>query len=173
MFALHIMWCLFNTVLIAHTARGQVNLTMKSNHVSRSLLIQVMLREQVYDKRLPPNFDKDLPTRVNVSLDFNSFDSIDEMNMEFGVNLVVEQEWIDHRLHFYNLIDSEVLELDVKMMDELWVPDIYISNEKNITQSLMSHATSKIPDGSADLLPSFAKLCLYRKKATIPLERQP
>lgn len=52
---------------------------------------------------------------------------------EFGVNLVVEQEWIDHRLLFYNLIDTEVLELDAKMMDELWVPDIYISNEKVAT----------------------------------------
>lgn len=113
--------------------QAQHNITRKEGHVKRSELIQVLLREQDYDKRLPPNFDKDLPTNVIVSLDFNSFDSIDEMNMEFGVNLVVEQEWIDHRLLFYNLIDTEVLELDAKMMDELWVPDIYISNEKVAT----------------------------------------
>ncbi|GAB1601624.1 glycine receptor subunit alpha-3-like [Argonauta hians] len=133
MMGLCLIWCLCCSTLVIRSVAAQMNITRKDNLVTRSLLIQVMLREQAYDKRLPPNFDKDLPTRVNVSLDFNSFDSIDEMNMEFGVNLVVEQEWIDNRLHFYGLIDSEVLELDVKMMDELWVPDIYISNEKVAT----------------------------------------
>ena len=40
------------------------------------------------------------------------------------------QEWIDSRLQFHGLIPAEYLELDSKLMEKFWVPDLYFSNEK-------------------------------------------
>ena len=49
---------------------------------------------------------------------------------DFSVNAFVTQEWNDSRLQFHGLITAEYLELDSKLINEFWVPDLYISNEK-------------------------------------------
>ena len=49
---------------------------------------------------------------------------------DFSLNAFVTQEWNDSRLQFYGLISAEYLELDSKLIDKFWVPDLYFSNEK-------------------------------------------
>ena len=44
--------------------------------------------------------------------------------------MFIQQEWQDSRLAFFGLIDSPYLELDSKLMNLIWVPDLYITNEK-------------------------------------------
>lgn len=44
--------------------------------------------------------------------------------------MFIQQEWVDSRLQFYGLIDSDYLELDSKLIDLIWVPDLYVTNEK-------------------------------------------
>nr|KAG5693731.1 hypothetical protein BaRGS_002114 [Batillaria attramentaria] len=54
-----------------------------------------------------------------------------QFKIEFTTDLVIEQRWTDDRLKFYDLVDASFLELDTRMMTHVWVPDLYISNEKH------------------------------------------
>ncbi|VDI32043.1 Hypothetical predicted protein [Mytilus galloprovincialis] len=83
-----------------------------------------------YDNRITPNFEKNIPTEVEVSLFINSIDSISEETMDFTMNTFVQQEWKDPRLDFHGFIDVEYLELDAGLIKEIWVPDLYFTNEK-------------------------------------------
>ncbi|KAL5007872.1 hypothetical protein ScPMuIL_016678 [Solemya velum] len=95
---------------------------------TRTEFVQALLGD--YDSRIPPNFEKKTPTFVNVHLYINSIDSINEQTMDFTIDALVHQEWYDTRLKFYNLIQAEYLELDSRLMREIWVPDLYFANEK-------------------------------------------
>ena len=44
--------------------------------------------------------------------------------------MFVRQSWYDKRLQFSSAHGFERLELGSKMMDGIWVPDLYILNEK-------------------------------------------
>ncbi|XP_060556702.1 glycine receptor subunit alpha-3-like, partial [Ruditapes philippinarum] len=102
---------------------------LKGNYgQKRQDFIQALLED--YDSRIPPNFEKDYPCEVNVSLYINSIDSIDEQKMDFTLSTFVSQEWIDTRLSFRNLILADYLELDSRLMENVWVPDLYVRNEK-------------------------------------------
>ncbi|XP_041357755.1 glycine receptor subunit alpha-2-like [Gigantopelta aegis] len=70
------------------------------------------------------------PCEVSVKLFINSFDSVSETQMEFTTNIIIDQRWRDRRLQFLRLIDAQYLELDTKLMDRVWVPDLFIVNEK-------------------------------------------
>ncbi|XP_033752004.1 glycine receptor subunit alpha-2-like [Pecten maximus] len=94
---------------------------------TREEFIQALLID--YDSRIQPNFENDSYTDVNVSLFINSVDSISEQTMDLQLNMFIQQEWIDARLQFYDLI-SGYLELDSKLIDLIWVPDLYVTNEK-------------------------------------------
>ncbi|OWF35391.1 glycine receptor subunit alphaZ1-like [Mizuhopecten yessoensis] len=83
-----------------------------------------------YDNRIPPNFEKNNYTEVEVSLFINSIDSISEKTMDYTMNMFIQQEWYDPRLQFFGLIDSTYLELDSKLINDVWVPDLYFTNEK-------------------------------------------
>lgn len=49
---------------------------------------------------------------------------------DYSVEMFLTEEWYDERLHFSNSTDSERLEVDSKMMDNVWVPDVFFRNEK-------------------------------------------
>ncbi|XP_076446393.1 glycine receptor subunit alpha-4-like [Babylonia areolata] len=83
-----------------------------------------------YDNAVPPDFDLGQHTNVEVALYINSIDSINEQTMDFSMNAFVTQVWRDSRLQFYGLIPAEYLELDSKLISKFWVPDLYVSNEK-------------------------------------------
>nr|KAG5711683.1 hypothetical protein BaRGS_016865 [Batillaria attramentaria] len=51
--------------------------------------------------------------------------------MDYSVEMFLTQEWQDERLHFANLTDSKWLEVDSKLMNSVWVPDVYFRNEKS------------------------------------------
>lgn len=96
--------------------------------IMKTDFIQAMFEE--YDSSLPPNFESNESTKVNMSLYVNSIDSISEQSMDFTINAFIEQEWCDPRLIFYGMIMDEYFELDSKFMVRVWVPDLYFTNEK-------------------------------------------
>ncbi|KAL8566714.1 hypothetical protein ACOMHN_050362 [Nucella lapillus] len=95
-------------------------------------LLNSLLRKEKYDSRVPPDYEKNVPTNVTISILLLSFNSVSETRMDYSVELFLTQEWIDERLHFAN-ISSELkwLEVDSKMMADVWVPDVYFRNEKS------------------------------------------
>ena len=52
------------------------------------------------------------------------------MFQDFTLGMFVRQEWVDTRLRFLNLISADSLELDSRLMESVWVPDLYFRNEK-------------------------------------------
>ncbi|XP_048780299.1 glycine receptor subunit alpha-2-like isoform X2 [Ostrea edulis] len=96
--------------------------------IMRTDFIQAMFDE--YDSGIPPNFESNQSTKVNVGVYVNSIDSINEQSMDFTINAFVEQEWCDPRLEFYGMIKDDYFELDSKFMVKVWVPDLYFTNEK-------------------------------------------
>ena len=49
---------------------------------------------------------------------------------DYSVEVYLTMYWLDERLVFQNLSTSRWLEVDTKMMDRIWVPDVYFRNEK-------------------------------------------
>ncbi|XP_041359478.1 glycine receptor subunit alphaZ1-like [Gigantopelta aegis] len=96
---------------------------------TRTEFVKALLMD--YDNKIIPTFDRATPTEVDVSIFINSIDSISEQTMDFSLNAFVTQEWVDRRLRFLGLIDAEYLELDTKLMDDIWVPDLFFLNEKS------------------------------------------
>ncbi|XP_050417399.1 glycine receptor subunit alpha-1 [Patella vulgata] len=95
---------------------------------TRTEFVKAMLMD--YDNKVTPTFDLGTATKVDVALFINSIDSISETTMDFSLNAFVVQEWTDPRIQFHGLIDAPYLELDSKLIDDVWVPDLYFSNEK-------------------------------------------
>ena len=45
------------------------------------------------------------------------------------MSFYLRQQWNDHRLR-YNFSGIDVIEVNLNMMDAIWVPDVHIINEK-------------------------------------------
>lgn len=98
---------------------------------SRRSLLTHLLNDKNYDSRVPPDYEKNVPTNVSIRVHLLSFDSVSETTMDYSMELFLTQEWKDERLHFANLTDSRWLEVDSKLMKDVWVPDVYFRNEKS------------------------------------------
>ncbi|WAQ98674.1 GLRA3-like protein [Mya arenaria] len=83
-----------------------------------------------YDPRIPPNYEEDFPVKVLVQLHITNIDSISESNMDYSIGMFIRQNWNDTRLKYTALPHLNALELDSRIMDNVWVPDLFIANEK-------------------------------------------
>ncbi|KAK6173397.1 hypothetical protein SNE40_016856 [Patella caerulea] len=106
------------------------DLTNAANRVKRKAdFLKALLYD--YDYQIPPNYESDQPCNVTMKLFIESFHSISETDMQFVTDVIIEQRWVDPRLDFSGVIESPFFELDTKMMNRIWVPDLYIPNEKS------------------------------------------
>jgi anionic glutamate receptor len=67
------------------------------------------------------------PTVVTVNMFLRSIDMIDDIKMEYRLQVTVRQEWIDHRLKFEN---AEFVTIP-EDITRLWTPDLFFMNEKH------------------------------------------
>ncbi|XP_067663258.1 glycine receptor subunit alpha-2-like isoform X2 [Haliotis asinina] len=100
------------------------------NGLSRRELLDQILKKSSYDPRIPPDYERDEPTNVTLQIHVLSFDSINEGSMDYSINIYLREKWTDSRLAFMNYTKSDWLELDTRMLDHVWVPDVYFQNEK-------------------------------------------
>ncbi|KAL4230217.1 Glycine receptor subunit alpha-3 [Mactra antiquata] len=104
---------------------------------ARSSNIPISIRQETldkllekYDPRIAPNYEEDFPVKVLVQLHITNIDEISESAMEFNIGMFLRQTWNDSRLVYEALPNLRSLELDTKFMDRVWVPDLFILNEK-------------------------------------------
>ena len=57
---------------------------------------------------------------------------------EFSIGMFLRQTWNDTRLVYDRLPRLRSLELDTRMMDKIWVPDLFIANEKSASFHLVT-----------------------------------
>merc|ERR1712155_275376 len=90
----------------------------------------------VYDSQIRPKgvsanvTENDGPTRVTVNLFVRSFEKIDDVKMEFSVQITFRQLWNDNRLAFDDL-DGKIKYLTMTDSTKVWMPDSFFRNEKN------------------------------------------
>ncbi|XP_062578561.1 glycine receptor subunit alpha-2-like [Saccostrea cucullata] len=104
-----------------------------SQEMKRRDILNTLLSSAEYDPRIPPDYEKDIATEVDVQLFIISIDSINELSMDYTLNLFIRQTWMDPRLNFSHLSNISMLELDQKHIGDVWVPDTYFQNEKSAT----------------------------------------
>lgn len=81
--------------------------------------------------KAPPNSVTGEALIVDAELNIDSFDSINEANMDFTVGILLYLEWKDPRfVSWIKQGESNRVSFDYKSMERLWVPDIYFPNEK-------------------------------------------
>ncbi|KAK7096742.1 hypothetical protein V1264_003809 [Littorina saxatilis] len=98
------------------------------HHPTKSEFLADLLLD--YNHQIPPMFERGNVCDVTVSVFINSVNSITEADMEFTTDLIVEQRWTDERLDFREKVSSPFLELDSRLTDRIWIPDLYFVNEK-------------------------------------------
>ena len=69
------------------------------------------------------------PTVVLCSLFVRSFEKIDDVKMEFSVQITFRQKWYDNRLEFDDL-DGKIKYLTMTDSEKVWMPDTFFRNEK-------------------------------------------
>ncbi|OWF51171.1 Glycine receptor subunit alpha-2 [Mizuhopecten yessoensis] len=70
------------------------------------------------------------PVVDTVQIYILSIDSVSEANMDFQMSMFFRQTWNDSRLMHTAVDDKGYLELDSRQVSSIWVPDLYIRNEK-------------------------------------------
>lgn len=104
----------------------------REQELSRHDITAYMLNPYNYDKTTIPDFDADYPTNVTVQVMIHSIHTVDELAMEYSMDIYLRMWWRDYRLAFANFTSSteKKLELDATQIDNVWQPNIFFENEK-------------------------------------------
>ncbi|XP_021348248.1 glycine receptor subunit alpha-3-like isoform X2 [Mizuhopecten yessoensis] len=112
---------------LTDTSQGSRSAHEVLSHARQQLLDNITTG---YDPRIPPGYETNTPITSAVQLYILSIDSISDSTMDFGMSMFIRQRWNDNRLTYTAFGGLKNLELDTKMIDSIWVPDLYIVNEK-------------------------------------------
>lgn len=119
-------WIYYIIAVVCTTAFAQA-----SNETMSTVLASIF---NGYDKKLPPKYDRagfDRQVEVVINIFVNSMYSINEANMDYSMSIFLRGRWMDERLKYKNVENMTRLELDKSLFDAVWMPDIYILNEKS------------------------------------------
>jgi len=94
-------------------------------------LLRRILNPSIYHKYVRPKGlnGTGSPVKVVVSLLIRNVENVDDVNMEYNLQMTFRQSWIDPRL-FYAHTHSHIPSLQLINDDYIWIPDIFFSNEK-------------------------------------------
>ncbi|XP_050313656.1 glutamate-gated chloride channel isoform X4 [Anthonomus grandis grandis] len=84
-----------------------------------------------YDARIRPSGvnGTDGPAVVRVNIFVRSISKIDDVTMEYSVQLTFREQWLDERLKF-NDLHGRLKYLTLTEANRVWMPDLFFSNEK-------------------------------------------
>ncbi|XP_035793600.1 glutamate-gated chloride channel-like isoform X6 [Anopheles albimanus] len=103
----------------AHPIRGKVRF---AEGKSDKEILDHLLKNSRYDKRLLPPVDGTLT--VNVSVLLLSLASPDESSLKYEVEFLLQQQWFDPRLRYANQSQYEYLNA-IHHHEDIWLPDTY------------------------------------------------
>ncbi|RUS84224.1 hypothetical protein EGW08_008028, partial [Elysia chlorotica] len=98
--------------------------------MTRQEVLELLIVNSSYNSRISPNYEEEHATTVHVQIYVLSIDSVNEQSMDYTMNMYLRQRWVDPRLAFMNYSKADMLELDIKLMSQVWVPDTFFRNEK-------------------------------------------
>ncbi|XP_053373936.1 glycine receptor subunit alpha-2-like [Mercenaria mercenaria] len=107
---------------------------------TRHELLKYLTNVSTYDSNYPSGYDKGNANVVKVQMDIFDLTSISDQNMEFSIMMLMRMQWQDDRLAYFQLANYSRLDLTGDMINLVWTPDLYISNErKTDAHSLVKH----------------------------------
>lgn len=96
-----------------------------------SEILDRVLEESTYDPRIRPHPVNGIgPTRVFVGIYLRSIENVDDVKMQYSVQMTFWQEWVDPRLKYSHHIQKNISYLLITEK-KLWLPDIFFRNEKS------------------------------------------
>ncbi|XP_067034853.1 glycine receptor subunit alphaZ1-like [Acropora muricata] len=111
-----------------------------------SHVLRILLDERHYDKRFRPEFEGK-PIKVLLSLFITSIGGLDEREMQFECTFFIRQIWHDSRLQFEQYYYKRNLTLSGNIMEQIWLPDTYVNNEKSHTAPKTEFLFTIAPNG--------------------------
>ncbi|XP_067039892.1 glycine receptor subunit alpha-1-like isoform X3 [Acropora muricata] len=114
------------TLASATTNESQVG-TNDAERLLAKILNQIQNKS---DSRLRPKIGRE-PIQVSTDMFILDLGYISEANMEFRASFFLRMYWQDERLSYNNTGYTKRLALNAKMVQHMWIPDIYFVNEKS------------------------------------------
>ncbi|XP_035704039.1 glutamate-gated chloride channel isoform X2 [Folsomia candida] len=104
-----------------------------NREIEKRILDKVM-NTKVYDNKIRPvGAGGEGATVVNVNLFVRSIARIDDVKMEYSVQLTFREQWLDDRLRFDNFKPTPPKDLAYLTLTDsakVWMPDLFFSNER-------------------------------------------
>ncbi|XP_028968418.1 gamma-aminobutyric acid receptor subunit alpha-6-like [Galendromus occidentalis] len=93
-----------------------------------SLLLDSLLSEENYDRRIRPGFGGNA-TKIITDVEIRSFGPVSENDMMYSMDCYFRQSWRDERLKFEGSLKK--LSVSWQFLERIWTPDTYINNGKS------------------------------------------
>jgi len=118
---------------LRQTSRGQqINYREEEKKI-----LDTILGKEVYDNRIRPSGSNgtDTATIIIVNLYIRSFAKIDDVKMEYSVQITFRQKWTDDRLGYEHRLSHGDMKSKIKYLTmtdakKVWMPDTFFRNEK-------------------------------------------
>uniref|UniRef100_A0A0F8CFK9 Gamma-aminobutyric acid receptor subunit gamma-3 n=1 Tax=Larimichthys crocea TaxID=215358 RepID=A0A0F8CFK9_LARCR len=80
----------------------------------------------------PPQYFKPVkPTVIDVGIYVNSIGPVSSIDMEYQIDIIFAQSWVDTRLRYNSSSSMPTLTLNSNMVGLIWLPDTIFRNSKN------------------------------------------
>ncbi|XP_062559936.1 glutamate-gated chloride channel isoform X5 [Armigeres subalbatus] len=125
----HYFWAIFYFACLCSASLAN-NAKVNFREKEKKILDQI-LGAGKYDARIRPSGinGTDGPAVVRVNIFVRSISKIDDVTMEYSVQLTFREQWLDERLKF-NDIGGRLKYLTLTEANRVWMPDLFFSNEK-------------------------------------------
>ncbi|XP_038121549.1 glutamate-gated chloride channel isoform X15 [Culex quinquefasciatus] len=125
----HYFWAIFYFACLCSASLAN-NAKVNFREKEKKILDQI-LGAGKYDARIRPSGinGTDGPAVVRVNIFVRSISKIDDVTMEYSVQLTFREQWLDERLKFDD-IGGRLKYLTLTEANRVWMPDLFFSNEK-------------------------------------------
>lgn len=115
---------------LLHLSRCTRQITVNFREKEKEVLDRI-LGPGRYDARIRPSGENatDGPALVRVNIFVRSISKIDDVTMEYSVQLTFREQWLDERLKFDDF-GGRLKYLTLTDASRVWMPDLFFSNEK-------------------------------------------
>ncbi|KAK2548613.1 Gamma-aminobutyric acid receptor subunit beta-1 [Acropora cervicornis] len=112
---------------LASTSSSKTSEMESSVYTNSTLILEALLKG--YDRRIRPDV-KGTPQKVRVDMYVANIWAMEEVKMEFTIDIYLRQYWRDERLSFAHLTSDPILTLSSNINKQIWIPSTYFLNTK-------------------------------------------
>ncbi|KAJ7372036.1 hypothetical protein OS493_021464 [Desmophyllum pertusum] len=118
-------------VLVVSSKQLSLNISSQNRsfkaYANSTWIVETLLKN--YDKRIRPGV-KGSPSEVRVDMYVANIWAMEEVKMDFTIDIYLRQYWRDERLAFAHLTSDPVLTLSSNINKQIWIPSTYFLKTK-------------------------------------------